>query len=103
LGKVALARGEVDAAEHHLLEAGAIHSPSPARRTMGPETELAARLLDEGRSKAVSAYLAGCRSFWYLGRAQIDVWLIDIRNGRTPDLFDRSLVVLKPWKRSVRG
>ena len=103
LGKVALSRGDVDAAERHLLEAGGVDAPSSARRTLGPDTDLAARLLEDGRSGAVAAYLAGCREFWHPGQAQIDAWLIDLRNDRRPDLSDRSLVSLTWWWRRRRA
>jgi hypothetical protein len=102
LGKVELKRDDVDAAEQHLMEAANQWPVSSARKTFGPDMELATGLLREGRPDAVLTYLRACRRFWWFGREQVDSWIDQIDAGRVPDLTDLHLVRFTPL-RVVRG
>jgi hypothetical protein len=102
LGKVKLKRDDVDAAERHLIEAAGQWPVSPARKTFGPDTELAIGLPREGRADAVVTYLRACGRFWWFGREQIDGWMYQIEAGRVPDVTDQHLVRFTPL-RVVRG
>jgi tetratricopeptide (TPR) repeat protein len=81
LGHLAFRCGDYDLAEERLLKAG--DTPGgPALNSYGPNMALALRLLREGRSEAVLAYLDSCKRFWKEGR--LDEWQEDIRAGQTP-------------------
>jgi hypothetical protein len=89
LGKVAMARGDLEAAEAHLGEAVA-ESPTGFPLTRGgPDTELAQALLEAGRTEAVLTYLRSCRAFWIWGRELLNEWINQISRGVTPDLATR--------------
>jgi transposase-like protein len=104
LGKVALARGDVDAAERHLLDAAATW-PGDSKKTYGPDFQLAAALLREDRAAAVLSYLRASRRFTVLIEEQIDHWIRQIEDGRTPDFRDWSHTNFTPSSiiRSLRA
>lgn len=105
LGKVALACGEVDSSERLLLEAAAAWPVDSGERTYGPDFELAAALLREGRTDAVLAYLRTTRRFTVLLEKQIDHWIGQIEEGRTPDFRDWSHVevTVSSFFRTIRA
>jgi hypothetical protein len=85
LGRIALAAGELDRAQEHLLLAGA--SPgSPQLFSFGPDLTLANELLEQGRSEAVVAYLRLCHRFWRMRRRQLRRWIREIQAGGRPTL-----------------
>ncbi len=89
LGKVALRRGDVGAAEHHLVEAtNARMSSSAMFKTSIPDTELAEELLKLGKVTSVVAYLDTLRRLWPSQERRLDKWLSEIRDGRVPDLTE---------------
>ncbi|MCE3002233.1 MAG: hypothetical protein LW860_05965 [Xanthomonadaceae bacterium] len=86
LGLVALARGDVDAAER-FLEASGKSNGSPQLDSFGPELDLADALLQRGRTAAVVHYLKDVQRFWKDdGAALVDVWLAQIERGEKPRL-----------------
>jgi len=93
IGHVCLRRGDVDAAEHHLLAAARIDDPEPALCTFGPNMSLAQALLQRGRTDAVIEYFDLCSSFWkrLMSLGQLQRWRTDVREGRMPD-FKANLV-----------
>lgn len=80
LGRVALRRGDVDAAERHLLEAAHLDGDE-SLTTFGPSTELAQELLDVGRRAAVREFLERCRVFSNHDHGRIDAWLAALDRG----------------------
>ena len=97
LGKVVLARGEVRAASEHLRLASRAAPPSsPSLSTLGPDTELAAALLEQGEREAVVEYLTTMKDIWSRGARQLDRWVAEIKSGRTPDLSSRTDV--RTWR-----
>lgn len=83
LGRLAIRRGDVDAAVAHLLAAGQTLG-SPTLCSFGPNMKLAAELLEHGRRDAVLNYLELCRDFWELPYGKLDEWGNAIRRGETP-------------------
>lgn len=83
LGRVALARGDVDKAKAELLAAGGPPG-SPQLDSFGPSMRLAKDLLDAGEIQGVLEYLELCRAFWKMDRGLLDQWKADVLEGRTP-------------------
>jgi len=97
LGNVVLARGEVGAASEHLRLASRAAPPSsPSLSTLGPDTELAAALLEQGEREAVVEYLTTMKDVWRRGARQLDRWIAEIESGRTPDFSSRTDV--RTWR-----
>jgi hypothetical protein len=92
IGHVCLRRGDVDAAERHLLAAARIDDPAPWLCSFGPNMSLAQALLQHGRTDAVIEYFDLCSSFWRLmSLGRLKRWSTDVREGRMPD-FGPNLV-----------
>jgi hypothetical protein len=93
IGHVCLRRGDVDAAERHLLAAARIDDPAPSLCTFGPNMSLAQALVQHGRTDAVIEYFDLCSSFWkrLMSRGELQRWRTDVREGRMPD-FKANLV-----------
>lgn len=73
------------------LEAAGDAPLSPTLTANGPGTVLASELLGAGERDAVLRYLEKMRVQWPKGRRLIDLWIRDVRRGRTPDYdFGRS-------------
>ncbi len=89
LGKIALAAGDFEAVEIHLL-ASVDSKGSPQLNSFGPGMSLAGGLLAEGGKAAVLRYLERCRTFWKPGADRLEGWIADIKAGRSPD-FGRSM------------
>lgn len=90
LGTIALAEGDVDAAAEHLIESGRTPG-SPQLNSFGPQTRLAAQLLEAGQDQAVIEYLDRCREFWEMGQEDLAEWKKSIRAGDEPG-WDRQMV-----------
>ncbi|HEY1341763.1 MAG TPA: hypothetical protein VGF59_29830 [Bryobacteraceae bacterium] len=84
LGRLALTKGDVDAAKRYLLAAGKTPGSSDLDST-GPSMALAGELLRAGESGAVVQYLDECRTFWRGDRGKLDEWIVLIRAGLKPD------------------
>jgi tetratricopeptide (TPR) repeat protein len=85
LGRVALREGDIEAAKHHLVEAGRTPG-SPQLESHGPELKLAQELLDQGERETVLQYLALCSMFWREDDGRLNRWTKALREGNTPDL-----------------
>lgn len=97
LGKIALSHGDVGPASEHLsLASRAASRSSPTLRSLGPDTELAAALLQHGERGAVVDYLRAMKEVWRRGARQLDRWIAEIGSGRTPD-FSRWTEV-RAWR-----
>ena len=83
LGRVALRAGDLQAAKHYLLDSS---GPLAERdvSVSGPTLVLAKELLDQGERDAVIQYLENCSSLWPRGESVLQIWINDIKNGRTP-------------------
>jgi hypothetical protein len=105
LGKVALVRGDVDSSERLLLDAAATWPLDSAKKAYGPDFELAAALLREGRTDAVLTYLRASRRFTIFLEKQIDHWIDEIEEGRVPDFrnWSRMDFTLSNVIRTVRA
>ncbi len=97
LGKIALSHGDVGPASEHLsLASRAASRSSPTLSSLGPDTELAAALLQHGERGAVVDYLRAMKEIWRRGARQLDRWIAEIGSGRTPD-FSRWTEV-RAWR-----
>lgn len=88
LGRVAVRAGDIESAVKHLEAAGATPG-SPQLNSFGPNFELAAVLLAEGRREAVLDHLSDVRRFWEMGQRVLDRWEAQIRAGQTPNFSQR--------------
>ncbi len=86
LGRLALDRGDVDAAKKHLLDS-ARSNGSPMLNNLGPKMTLAQELLDRGERDAVVQFLELCRAFWKNDRGFIDHFKPIVQNGGKPNLL----------------
>ena len=86
LGHVALKAGKVNVAEAYLRKAGKTPG-SPRMTSGGPDTTLAAALLERERLDPVLAYLQDCQRVWERGRTTgaIARWRGEIHDGKIPD------------------
>lgn len=84
LGRVALREGRLAAARAHLLAAG--HTPgSPQLNSFGPNTSLAAALLERGDKRTVDRFLELVGRFWPQKR-QLAEWRRSLARGGWPNL-----------------
>jgi hypothetical protein len=73
LGKLALERGELEAAEAYLTSAS--EGRTSVRMRWWPDLDLANGLIAQGRSKAVLIYLSRLRQTWRFGQRLVDDWM----------------------------
>jgi hypothetical protein len=84
LGRLALDRGEVQAADGYLLAAG--KAPKSSFLTVfGPNMGLARDLLARGEKDAVVQYLEECGGLWTTDRGKLAEWLALVRAGLKPN------------------
>ena len=83
LGRLALKKGDIEAAKEHLLQAGRTKG-SPQLNSFGPNMLLAKDLLDAGESNVVLEYLDLCLVFWE-EQERVDGWKAEIKGGSMPD------------------
>ena len=84
LGRVALRSGDVDTAKQYLL-ASAQSAAGADVLLSGPTMVLAKELLERGERDAVVQYLEVCVSLWPRGENVLQIWIADIKNGKTPN------------------
>ena len=84
LGRLALAQGDVQAADHYLLAAGKAPK-SMSLTTFGPGMALARDLLERGERDVAIEYLEECRALWTADRGKLAEWLALARAGLKPD------------------
>jgi hypothetical protein len=84
LGRLALDRDDVPAADRYLLAAGKAPK-SASLTTFGPNMALARDLLDRGERDVVIQYLEECRALWTTDRGKLAEWLALARAGLKPD------------------
>ena len=90
LGRLALARGDVESACRELLLAGQTPG-SPQLDSFGPNMSLAHELLQRGQRDAVCRYFDECRAFWRSDFGALKRWRILARMHLPPD-FGANLV-----------
>lgn len=78
LGRVALARGDVEKARSELLAAGATPG-SPQLNSFGPKMVLARELLQRGERDVVLQYFRECDRFWEPGHYTLRFWSLQVR------------------------
>jgi tetratricopeptide (TPR) repeat protein len=83
LGRVALRKGDIEAAKANLLDAGRVGG-SATLSSFGPNMTLAKELLENGEKETVLQYLELCRKFWTFSN-RLDPWIEAIRKGQIPD------------------
>ena len=84
LGRMALADGDIEGAEEHLLAAGR----TPETHDLawgGPDMTLAKALLERGRRESVLRYLELCLDLWETDQERLSNWIALIETGRPPD------------------
>jgi hypothetical protein len=84
LGRVALRSGDVPGAKKFLLDSS---GPSAEKDVSisGPTLVLAKELLVQGERDVVLQYLDNCLSLWPRGENALEIWISDIKNGKTPN------------------
>ncbi|HEV2687203.1 MAG TPA: hypothetical protein VGV35_01575, partial [Bryobacteraceae bacterium] len=87
LGRVALRRGDVDAAKADLLDAGRVGS-GVMLASLGPNMMLAKELLEKGEKDVVLQYIGLCRRFWYFAD-RMTPWIVAIAKGEMPNFGDK--------------
>lgn len=84
LGRIALARGEIDDAKKFLLAAGRVPG-SPQLKSFGPDMVFAREMLKRGETETVLAYFDLVEKFWEKRSAKLDEWRAAIAKGDEPD------------------
>jgi thiol-disulfide isomerase/thioredoxin/tetratricopeptide (TPR) repeat protein len=84
LGRIALARGNIEAAKEYLIEAGKTPG-SPQLNSFGPNMTLAKELLEKKETQTVLSYFELCGKFWKMGGEELKEWSELVRNGEMPD------------------
>jgi len=84
LGRIALARGDIEAAKNYLIEAGKTPG-SPQLNSFGPNMTLAKELLGKKETQTVLNYFELCGKFWEMGNEKLKEWSELVRNGKMPD------------------
>jgi len=84
LGRLALHRGDLDAALRELAEAGETPG-SPQLYSFGPNMSLANDLLARGQSAAVLEYFRRCARFWHMGSDRLRSWTANVEANQSPD------------------
>ncbi|HVO61447.1 MAG TPA: hypothetical protein VMT53_10965 [Terriglobales bacterium] len=84
LGRVAVSRGDLEAADKYLLQSGSTPG-SPNLDSFGPNMMLAKELLQNEHSRVVLQYFGLCRNFWETGKEQLNEWTTEVNNGKLPD------------------
>jgi len=84
LGRVALRGGDMAGAKRYLLDSA---NPQAARdiALSGPTLVLAKELIEHGEREAVLQYLENCLPLWTSGKSVLQIWIADIKNGKTPN------------------
>ena len=85
LGLLALNQGNVKPASQYLLDAGSTPG-SPQLNSFGPDMSLAQALLEKGERDTVLEYFSRCRTFWKMGRDNLDAWTETVRAGGMPNM-----------------
>ena len=83
LGRVALRKGDVEAAKADLLDAGRVKG-GQLLAFYGPNMSLAKELLERGERDVVLQFLALCRKFWGFPE-KLEPWIAAIKKGELPD------------------
>jgi len=83
LGRVALRAGDLPAARQYLLDSSTLQTSRDVSLA-GPTMILAKELLEEGEKDAVLQYLANCLLLWPRGESVLQMWIADIKIGKTP-------------------
>ncbi len=84
LGRLALRRGDLEAAKKFLLLAGKTPESSTLA-ALGPSMALAKELLDHDETAVVLQYFDECRDFWTGNRGKLNEWTVLIKGGIKPD------------------
>jgi hypothetical protein len=84
LGRVALRSGDVAGAKQYLMDSSGPQAEKDVS-VSGPTLVLAKELLQQGERAAVLQYLDNCLSLWRRGENVLQLWIADIKNGKTPN------------------
>ena len=84
LGRVALRSGDRSGAKKYLLDSSGPLAEKDVS-VSGPTLVLAKELLEQGEREAVLQYLDNCMSLWPRGESVLQLWIADIKNGKTPN------------------
>jgi len=84
LGRVALRSGDMANAKKYLLESSSPQAEKDVS-VSGPTLVLAKELLQQGEREAVLQYLNNCLLLWPRGEDALQLWIADIKEGKTPN------------------
>lgn len=83
LGRIALRRGDLEAAKGYLPSAG--RTPGSANlNSFGPNMLLAKEQLELGESETVLEYFGLCETFWKMGPETLKRWSEAVQDGEAP-------------------
>src|SRR5262249_46521360 len=84
LGRIALRSGDVAEAKQYLLASSGPEAAADVSLS-GPTMVLAKELLERGERDVVLEYVQNCESLWPRGENVLEIWIADIKNGKTPN------------------
>jgi tetratricopeptide (TPR) repeat protein len=84
LGRTALRSGDIAGAKQYLLDSSGPLAEKDVSIS-GPTLVLAKELLQHGEREVVLQYLDNCLSLWPRGEGVLQLWIADIKNGKTPN------------------
>ena len=84
LGRVALRTGDTMGAKQYLLDSSGPQAEKDVSLS-GPTMILAKELLEQGEPGAVLQYLDNCLALWPRGQNVLQIWIADIKKGKTPN------------------
>jgi tetratricopeptide (TPR) repeat protein len=84
LGRVALRSGDLNGAKQYLLASSGPQAEKDVSLS-GPTMILAKELLEQGEHDAVLQYLDNCLLLWPHGENVLQIWIGDIKRGKTPN------------------
>src|SRR5262249_39955096 len=84
LGRVALRSGDLSSAKRYLLDSSNAEAEKDILLS-GATMVLAKELLEQGEQDAVLEYLNRCLSLWPRGEDVLQIWIADIKKGKTPN------------------
>jgi hypothetical protein len=84
LGRVAIRSGDLQSAKQYLLDSSGAQAGKDVALS-GPTMILAKELLEQGEREAVIQYLNNCLILWPHGDNVLQIWIEDVKKGKTPN------------------
>jgi hypothetical protein len=99
LGFIELEKGNIAAANDHLLASGRLEGTTPAHlATFGPNMLLAKKLIEKGEKAAPLEYFDRCAKFWQMEDGKLQNWKEAVSKGEVPDFGPNLRYVVEIWR-----